>query len=143
MTTTTTTTVEPFTPGDSSTPLGKGQGKKQKLEKGEKAAVKRFQRVKADEVSFSHDGLADNSFDARVSLALKNPAFYNLLLFLIFKTHSHTIDSSWSQYERLRSQSKSRFDCHSRRWVQKGEEQEEEGKLRRRRNHHAKPQHQV
>jgi hypothetical protein len=60
VTTTTTTTIEPFTPNASSTPLGKGK-------KGQ--PVQRFQRVKADEVSFSHDGLADNSFDARVSLS--------------------------------------------------------------------------
>jgi hypothetical protein len=58
VTTTTTTTIEPFTPGASSTPLKNKKGQ----------PVQRFQRVKADEVSFSHDGLADNSFDARVSL---------------------------------------------------------------------------
>lgn len=64
MTTTTTTTVsQEFTPGKTSTPKsnggGKGNGKQQN---------QRFQRVRAEEVSFTHDGLADNSFDARVSI---------------------------------------------------------------------------
>jgi hypothetical protein len=34
--------------------------------KGKKVQNQRFQRVKAENVSFSHELLADNSFDARV-----------------------------------------------------------------------------
>ncbi|ORX40534.1 hypothetical protein BD324DRAFT_6416 [Kockovaella imperatae] len=66
VTTTTTTTSHPTPNG--SVEVSKTVDVIVKDNKGKRVPNQRFERIKAQNVTYHHDGLKDNSFDARVSM---------------------------------------------------------------------------